>query len=399
MAPDVARRRMLAAATPLPDIETVPLVGANGRTLATDLTALRTQPPFAASAMDGYAVRAADLLTLSPLRVIGEAAAGYPFRGKIGPMEAVRIFTGAPVPPGADSILIQENATGVSDGIIVPTQAETAGRFVRPAGLDFRAGDQLLRAGIVLDARQIGLAASMGYGTLPVRRRPRVAILSTGDELVLPGVALREGQIVSSNAFALAAFVESRGGVALDLGIVPDHAAATAAAITKAAQVADIVLTSGGASVGDHDFVQDALVTSGFRIDFWKIAVRPGKPLMFGKRDTTLCLGLPGNPVSSMVCAMIFLEPLLRQLLGQRNPDADRSERAILGRALPANDLREEYMRASIARMDDGRLCATPFETQDSSIQRLMAQAEALLIRPAHAPAAEAGATCRILRL
>ncbi len=390
---------MLAAATPLQGAEAMPLVQASGRTLAEDVTALRTQPPFAASAMDGYAVRAADLTSLMPLHVIGEAKAGHPFGGTVGPMEAVRIFTGAPVPDGADAILIQENAQGVGAGVITPTQTEQAGRFVRPAGLDFCTGDCLLKAGTVLDAWHIGLAASMGHGLLSVRSRPRVAILSTGDELAMPGSALREGQIVSSNAFALAAFVESRGGVADDRGIVPDDADTTRRAIANAAEGCDLIVTSGGASVGDHDFVQAALVANGFSISFWKIAVRPGKPLMFGVRGSTLCLGLPGNPVSSMICAILFLEPLLRKLLGQPNPDTDRSEGALLGRALPANDLREEYMRASLGRDDAGNLVATPFSSQDSSIQRLMASADALLIRPAHAPAAEAGTPCRIIRL
>ena len=399
MAPDVARARMLAAAVTLPGTQTVTLVGARGRTLAEGVMALRTQPPFAASAMDGYAVRATDLAGLAPLRVLGEAKAGHPFRGTVGPGNAVRIFTGAPVPHGADTILIQENAQGVGTGIITPTQAEHAGRFVRSAGLDFRSGDCLLKAGTVLDARHIGLAASMGHSVLTVRSQPRVAILSTGDELALPGAALRDGQIVSSNAYALAAFVESLGGLADDQGIVADDADATRLAIANAADRSDLIVTSGGASVGDHDFVQAALVANGFAINFWKIAVRPGKPLMFGVRGSTLCLGLPGNPVSSVVCAILFLEPLLRRLLGQPNPDADRSEGALLGRALPANDLRQEYMRASIGRDDAGNLVATPFTSQDSSIQRLMASADALLIRPANAPAAEAGSACRIIRL
>ncbi|MCX7324939.1 MAG: molybdopterin molybdotransferase MoeA [Hyphomicrobiales bacterium] len=382
MAPDVARARMLAAASTLQGTETVPLVSALGCTLAGDVTALRTQPPFAASAMDGYAIRAADLVGLLPLRVIGEAMAGHPFGGIVGPMEAVRIFTGAPVPNGSDAILIQENAQGVGAGVITPTQVQQVGRFVRPAGLDFRTGDCLLKAGTVLDARHIGLAASMGHGVLSVRRRPRISLLATGDELVLPGTP-----------------PGSRGGAADDQGIVPDDSDTTRRAIANAAEGCDLIVTSGGASVGDHDFVQAALVANGFSIGFWKIAVRPGKPLMFGVRGSTLCLGLPGNPVSSMVCAILFLEPLLRKLLGQPNPDADRSEGALLGRALPANDLREEYMRASLRRDDACNLVATPFSSQDSSIQRLMASADALLIRPAHAPAAEAGTPCRIIRL
>jgi len=398
MAPDEARRRILAAATRVTGSEAVPLSQARGRTLASDLVALRTHPPFAASAMDGYAVRAGDLSIGYPLRVIGEAAAGHPFSGTLGDGEAVRIFTGAVVPNGADTILIQENATRVDEHHLVPTQIEARGRFVRPAGLDFAEGDVLLPAGSVLDARRIGLAASMGHSSLPVRQRPRVAILSTGDELALPGAELRSGQIVSSNAFALAAQVAAAGAEAIDLGIVPDTAEATRCAIEHASDVANIILTSGGASVGDHDFVQSALTAAGFAMGFWKVAVRPGKPLMFGTRGAVLCIGLPGNTVSSLVCTLLFVVPLIGKLLGRPGHADPGREPALLGRDLPANDLREEYMRASLHRTEAG-LVATPFATQDSSIQRLLVEAEALLVRPAHAPVARAGEPCEIIRL
>jgi molybdopterin molybdotransferase len=398
MAPDEARRRILAAATRMTGTEAVALPQALGRTLASDLAAMRTQPPFAASAMDGYAVRAAELVVGQPLNLIGEAAAGHPFVGKLGAGEAVRIFTGAVVPDGADTILIQENASRIDERRIVPTQTEAKGRFVRPAGLDFSEGAVLLEAGTVLDARRIGLAASMGHATLPVRRPPRVAILSTGDELALPGEALKSGQIVSSNAFALAAQVTAAGAEAIDLGIVPDTAAATRHAIEEASGIADIILTSGGASVGDHDFVQGALTATGFAMGFWKVAVRPGKPLMFGTRGEVLCIGLPGNPVSSLVCALLFVVPLIGKLMGRAGHTASPREPALLGRHLPANDLREEYMRASLHRSDAG-LIATPFASQDSSIQRLLVEAGALVVRPAHAPAARAGDACEIIRL
>jgi molybdopterin molybdotransferase len=396
--PRDALERMLAAVNAPTAIETAPLAEASGRTLARDLAALRTQPPFPASAMDGYAVRAADLAPGRPLRVIGEAAAGHPHGGAVGAGEAVRIFTGAPVPAGADTILIQENAER-RGAEILPLQTETPGRFVRPAGLDFRTGDMLLKAGQVIGPRHLQLAASMGHATLPVRVRPRVAVLSTGDELVPPGAEPGPGQIVSSNAMALTALCRRAGADAVDLGIVPDDADATAAAVARAAEGADLILTSGGASVGDHDFVQGALAAAGFTIGFWKVAVRPGKPLMLGQRGALLAIGLPGNPVSSMVCGLIFVLPVIRKLLGQPDPDMIAREPAILGRDLPANDLREEYMRARLSRDEGGRLVATPFASQDSSIQRLLAEAEALLIRAAHAPAAQAGDACEIIRL
>ncbi len=397
--PGEARARILAAASPIAEIEHVGLREALGRTLAADLAALRTQPPFAASAMDGYAVRADDLASLSPLALIGEAAAGHPFHGAVGPGQCVRIFTGAPVPPGADTILIQENARRDADRVI-PAQAEPRGRFVRPMGLDFKEGDALLASGLMLGPRHVGLAASMGHESLPVRRKPRIALISTGDELVAPGSVLREGEIVSSNAFAIAAMVEQAGGLALDRGVVPDDAAATAAAIAAAAEAADVVVTLGGASVGEHDLVQSSLSALGFELAFWKVALRPGKPLMMARRDRQLCLGLPGNPVSAMVCAILFLKPLILSLLGRpADAGAPWTEPAVLGCDLPANDHREDYMRAVLSRDAAGRLVATPFASQDSSMQSVMARAEALLVRPADAARAKAGDACAVILL
>ncbi len=394
-----ARQRMLAAASVLTEIETAPLGSSGGRTLASDLLALRTQPPFAASAMDGYAVRAGDLAAGGILRVVGESAAGHPFGGTVGSGQAVRIFTGAPVPTGSDTVIIQENVTKLDGGCISTNVIEPFGRHIRGAGVDFQTGDLLLTGGMVLDSRHIGLAASMGHAALPVRRKPRVMIVSTGDELAEPGASLGEAQIVSSNSVALAALAEAAGGTAFDLGIVKDSRDATSEAIARACENADLVVTSGGASVGDHDFVQDALKANGFDIAFWKVAIRPGKPLMFGSKGGLLCLGLPGNPVSSQVCGLLFLKPLLRKMLGQPDAAYDRREPAVLGAPLAANDIREEYMRAKLARSADGDLVATPFVTQDSSIQRLMAAADALIIRPALSPAMPAGAKCEIIRL
>jgi molybdopterin molybdotransferase len=397
--PAEARRRILAAATPIADAEPASLEHCAGRTLAADVAALRTQPPFSASAMDGYAVRCDDLHIDRALSVIGQSAAGHPFDGVLDQGEAVRIFTGAMLPVGADTVLIQENARVVDASRIMPTQAEPKGRFVRLAGLDFQTGDTLLNAGTVLDGRHIGLAASMGHVALSVRRRPKVALLSTGDELVMPGEVLRPGQIVSSNAIALAAMARRAGGEPRDHGIVPDTLAATRDAIMRASDGADVLITSGGASVGEHDFVQAALKEAGFSIDFWKVAVRPGKPLMLGVRGRTICIGLPGNPVSSMVCGLLFVAPLIRQMLGQPDAEADGREPARLASALPANDLREDYMRASLSRAADGHWLVRPFPVQDSSVQRLLAAADALLVRPAHAPAAAAGDPCEIIRL
>jgi molybdopterin molybdotransferase len=399
IAPGEAKRRMLAATAPLMDTETLPLFKAHGRTLAADLVARRTQPPFTASAMDGYAVKAADLAEGRPLRVIGEASAGHPFSGAIAAGEALRIFTGAVVPAGADTILIQENAEIDADGRVLARQTEPVGRFIRPAGLDFHEGDRLLRAGMTLTPPRLALAASMGHAALPVWRRPRVAVLSTGDELVAPGAPLKPGQIVSSNTYAVAALIEAAGGEAIDHGIVPDDAAATEAAITEASASADLLVTCGGASVGDHDFVQAALKRTGFAIEFWRVAIRPGKPLMFGVRGGRPCLGLPGNPVSSYMCALLFLQPLIRRLLGDPAAGEDPRETALLTVPVPANDLREEYMRAQLAHDPSGGLGVTPFALQDSSVQRIMAEADALIVRPPHAPALPAGAPVPIIRL
>jgi molybdopterin molybdotransferase len=399
LTPAEARARMLAAVRGPVEAESIAIAEGAGRVLAEDLAALLTQPPCAVSAMDGYAVRCEDMGTGRPLAVIGEAAAGRPFAGRLQRGTAIRIFTGAEVPQGADTILIQENAEASQAGLVQPRQEEARGRFVRPAGLDFKTGDVLLHAGMGLDPRRLGLAASMGHGKLPVRRRPRMAILSTGDELVAPGQAPGPGQIISSNALALSALAQANGAVPLDHGIVPDREDETRAAIIRAAAESDLVITCGGASVGDHDHVRAALTGAGFSIDFWRVAVRPGKPLMLGVRGPTLCIGLPGNPVSSMVCALLFVRPVLRALLGQPQEPHDGREPAVIGAALPANDGREDYMRASLHRDASGGLVAIALSPQDSSMQHVLARADALLIRPPHAPAAVAGEACEIMRL
>lgn len=376
--------------------ETVALPEAAGRVLARDVAARLTQPPTDVSAMDGYALRAEDAAVGARLRVIGASPAGHPFEGTVGPGEAVRIFTGGALPPGADAILLQEDATA-AEGQVSPTEQPRPGRWIRRAGLDFRTGDTLIPAGRRLTSRDIGLAAAANHPWLAVHRRPRAAILATGDEIVLPGEALPPGGIVSSNAHALAALIHAAGAEPLVLPIAGDDREAIAAAADAAAGC-DLIVTTGGASVGEHDLVQAALGPQGFSLDFWKIAMRPGKPLIWGGLRGTPLLGLPGNPVSAMVCAVVFLIPALRRLSGlPAGPVETRS--GLLGRALEANDRRQDYLRATLARDEAGRAVVTPFPMQDSSMLATLARAEALLVRAPLAPALAAGAPVEFLDL
>lgn len=390
-----ALSRILDGVRPLgPEI--VALKDAAGRVLAKPLKALRNQPPFDSSAMDGYAVHAADVAEMpARLTLIGTSAAGHRFTGRLATGQCVRIFTGAPMPRGADAVVIQENTEAAGQAITV-LQPVRVQQNVRLSGLDFRRGDQLLPAGLRLNARDIGLAAAANAGTLAVRRRPVVAILATGDELVLPGAKPGPDQIVSSNSHALAAMAAHFGAEVVNLGIVADTLKATERAIARAAQ-ADVLLTTGGASVGDHDYVQEALKNSGVKIGFWKIAMRPGKPFMYGRRKGQHVLGLPGNPVSALVCARLFLKPLLDGLLGL--PVSDDLAEARLGSPMKENDTRQDYVRATLSVAPDGARIVTPYAKQDSSMQRTFREAHALIVRPPHAPAASVGDVVKILRL
>jgi molybdopterin molybdotransferase len=395
-----ALTRVLASAPKPLGAETVAIDAALGRTLANDLHALRTQPPFANSAMDGYALRAVDIAsTPATLRIVGESAAGRAFAGTIGAHEAVRIFTGAPMPAGADCVLIQENAAREGDFLIAKA-SESPRRNVRQAGIDFTKDDPLLRAGRRLTPRDLALAAAANYPSVEVRRRPRVAVLATGDELVRPGEALGSSQIVASNNYAVAGIVAAGGGESIDLGIAADDMDALARSFRRARDIeADVLVTLGGASVGDYDLVQRALVDAGLELGFWRIAMRPGKPLMQGRLGEMRVLGLPGNPVSAIVCAILFLAPLLRAMVGDPTAGADASETAEFGVDWSANDIRQDYLRAALAFDTQGAPIATPFASQDSSLIHVLAQAQCLVIRPPHAPAAKRGEPCRIIRL
>ncbi len=391
-----ALERVKAAFGPLP-AEQVSVAEALGRVLADDVEARVTQPPAAVSAMDGYAVRAADVAEPPVvLRTIGDAPAGGAYEGTVGPGEAVRIFTGGPVPDGADAIVIQED-TESQDNRVTIRAAAPEGNYIRPAGLDFSAGVVGLRAGRRLTARDVGLAAAMNAPWLAVRRKPRVALLATGDEIVRPGDPLGPHQIVSSNTLALAALVTEAGATPIDLGIARDNEDSLRR-MAAAAAGADLLVTSGGASVGEHDLVQQVLGKVGLELDFWRIAMRPGKPLMFGRIGATPLLGVPGNPVSALVCGLLFLRPAIGVMLGVEN-EQPAAETTVLGCDLGANDRRQDYLRARLERGPEGELVATPFSMQDSSMLSTLVAAGCLVVRPPLAPPAKAGDRVEIIRL
>jgi molybdopterin molybdotransferase len=393
-----ALQRILSSAATLGS-EDVDLLHARGRTLAAAVTSKLDNPPFNASAMDGYAVRAADVATApSSLNVIGEAGAGKPFSGTVGTKDTVRIFTGGRIPDGADTVVIQENVTASGTSITVQETA-ARGANIRSQGQDFAKNDVLIETGHSLTARDVLIAASSGHAKLAVTRKPVVAILSTGDELVAPGSPLGPGQISGSNAYGLAAVVETAGGEARFLGIARDSLDSLEKFIA-ASNGADILVTSGGASVGDHDLVRPALENAGAKLDFYKIAMRPGKPLFFGSRfpngKLQYCLGLPGNPVASLICARVFLVPLMGRLLGRDTPF--ESVEAVLAEPLPANGPREHYMRG-LLDLNSASPRVTPFKNQDSGLIKSLQRANCLVVVPADAPAQAAGTTVKVLRL
>ena len=387
---DEATQRIVGAFAPV-EPESIALERALGRTLAEDVRARTAQPPWPVSAMDGYAVRSGDD---GPRRVIGNAPAGHPFAGSVGPGEAVRIFTGAVVPDGADAIVIQEDSVRDGDSVSF-SEAARSGRFIRKAGLDFAAGEILARGGQVLTARDLALLAAGDLAHVAVRRRPRIAFASTGDELSRPGEPRKPGGIVASSAVALSALIEQWGGEAHDLGILPDQVAAIAGLAERAAG-ADLLLTMGGASVGEHDLVYRALGPQGFTLDFWKIAMRPGKPLLFGRLGAIPLMGLPGNPVSTLVCALLFVKPAIAAMLGRDG--TSKTQIARLDGALPDNDQRQDYVRA-VVRWQDGAVWVTPHGTQESSMLKLLAASDALIVRAPHAPAAAHGAVVEAILL
>jgi molybdopterin molybdotransferase len=392
---DEARERILADLHPTP-AEIVALADAWGRVTAVPVIARLTQPPADVSAMDGYALRATDGTLGAVLHVIGSAPAGHPFEGTVRSGEIVRLFTGSVVPKGADAILLQEDATATGTEVRV-NEAATAGRHIRRAGQDFAAGDGVVPAGRRLTARDIGLAAAANHPWLTVHRRPRIAILATGDEIAMPGEPIPPGGIVSSNSHALAALVRAMGGDPVVLPVAADTREAVAA-VADAVHGIDMLVTTGGASVGEHDLIIESLKTRGLRLDFWQIAMRPGKPLLFGTLGPVPVLGLPGNPVSALVCSILFLLPALSRLCGL--PAAPPpTVQAIAGTALRANDHRADHLRATVTIDEQGRVVATPFPVQDSAMLRRLALADALILRAPHAPALHEGSEVTVIRL
>ena len=390
---DEALERILAGAQSTPG-EQVSLLKAANRTLAEPLTARLTQPPFDSSAMDGYAVRSDDVASLpATLDIIGQAAAGHPFAGSLSAGQAVRIFTGAPMPAGSDTVIIQENTTREGNFVYIKDCVPDPGH-VRPSGGDFTAGAEIIEASTHLLPRHLALAAAMGHSSLKVHRKPLVAVLATGDELVEPSTTPGPGQIVASNGYALAAMVASAGGNARLLGIARDTLESLQQKLSLTSG-ADIVVTIGGASVGEHDLVESALTKSGFQLDFWKIAMRPGKPLMFAQRSHQRAIGLPGNPVSAIICAHIFLLPLIAKLSGRPSHETNAIE-ARLAAPLDRNGPRQHYMRAHLTRSADG-VAATPAESQDSSLLSILANSNCLIIRPPNARALETGSKVTVL--
>ncbi|WP_324754452.1 gephyrin-like molybdotransferase Glp [Roseovarius sp. Pro17] len=386
---DDALAQLFEMVSPL-SAEVIPLRAASGRVLAQAVRAKRDQPPFAASAMDGYAVRGGEAAPGAQFEVVGEAAAGHRWNGRLDGGQALRIFTGAPMPEGADRVIIQEDISRTGS-VITLSDTVNSGPHVRPAGADFKAG-HTVRSPRWISPHDVALLAAMNVAEVPVTRKPMVAIIATGDELVMPGETPGPDQIIASNTFGLAALVEAHGATAHLLPIARDNATSLETAFAMA-QGTDLILTVGGASVGDHDLVGEVAASLGLQRAFYKIAMRPGKPLMAGRMGPSMMVGLPGNPVSAMVCGHVFILPVLRAMLGMGAAPAPDFT-ASLGVDLPANGPRAHYMRAHV---NDG--IVTPATSQDSALLGVLAGANALLIRPAHEPARQAGDAARVMHI
>lgn len=392
-----ARARILDALTPTP-AETLPLPAAWGRVLARPVLSRVTQPPADVSAMDGYAVRAADVVPNQPLKLVGTSQAGQRFVGLMAPGQCVRIFTGAPLPIGADAVIMQEEATAHGNAISFQ-KTPPVGRSIRPIGNDFLKGQQLLPAGTLLTPAALALAAAANQPRLPVTRQLRIAVLATGDELVLPGTVLGPDQIVASNNFGLVPMLSPYAQSIADLGIVSDDKEKIETALLNALDAGvDVLVTTGGASVGDRDHMQDVLIDLGVTLDFWKINMRPGKPLMFGVRGKTLIFGLPGNPVSALVTAALFIRPALRQWLGCERPLGQRL-RLPLAAPTPPNTGRRHFMRAGLSTIDYGATAVFPINETDSGHTSSLAQAEVLIVQPENDPGQPAGTLVDIITL
>lgn len=393
-----AQNNILDELSPLA-AEQIPLTEAIGRVLAEDLQARRTQPPSDVSAMDGYAVKHEDVQqTPVSLSLVGEAPAGGSYDKIVKAGEAVRIFTGGPVPSGADCIIMQENTERSNDQEVSVTEGAAIGRFIRAAGMDFSEGETLLTKGRLLTARDVALAAAMNRPWIMVHKKPKVAILATGDEVVMPGDPVGPNQVVSSNSLGLAAAIKTLGGEPILLGVAKDTPESLRNMV-RGAESADLLITTGGASVGEHDLIRSVLGENGLDISFYKIAMRPGKPLIFGQMNGTPMLGLPGNPVSTLVCSIIFVAPAIARLNGLSADSYHKKTKAILGCDLPDNDQREDYLRAIIEMNDSGQMIATPYSKQDSAMLAKLATAQALVIRAPFANAAKKGDLVEILHL
>ncbi|MFT8886420.1 MAG: gephyrin-like molybdotransferase Glp [Acetobacter papayae] len=379
--------------------ETVPLGSALGRVLGLDVHARRANPPVSVSAMDGYAARAQDATEGAVLHVVAEAPAGHPTAHVIQPGECARLFTGSQIPAGTDTVIIQENTQREGDRITL-THPSAAGRFIRMQGQDFAQGTCLLQAGTRLGPKEIGLAAAGGHAWLTVTRKPRVSVLSTGDEIALPGDPVREDGIFNSALFMVTACLQQAGAEVLMLPSARDTTRSLTEAFAQARQ-SDMLVTIGGASVGAYDLVRQSLTDIGLTLDFWKIAMRPGKPLLSGHIGSTPIIGLPGNPVAALVCSTVFVAPAIQRMMGMTVADTLPTEPAILGVDVGPNDQRQDFLRATLsnAPAPDSLPVVTPFASQDSAQLHILAQSQALIIRAPHAPAAAAGSPCQIVRL